>query len=46
MKPEKEAPPGTFWSWNRLYGAVIVYAIVVIGVLTALTRLLDFGQTP
>lgn len=41
--PGDEGPVGPFPSWSWLYGVVVAYGLLVIVVLTLLTRLLDPG---
>jgi hypothetical protein len=43
---DDEGRVGIFPSWSWMYGAVIVYGVLTIGVLTLLTRILDFGAGP
>jgi len=44
--PDEEGPIGPFPDWRWVYGTVLVYGVVVIGVLTILTRILSFGRSP
>jgi hypothetical protein len=44
--PDDEGPIGIFPDWGWVYGTVIVYGVVVIGILTVLTRILSFGGSP
>ena len=37
---------GIFPSWSWVYGAVVIYGVLTIGVLILLTRILDFGTGP
>jgi hypothetical protein len=37
---------GIFPSWKWVYGTVVVYGVITVLFLLALTRLLDFGATP
>jgi hypothetical protein len=39
-----DGPIGPFPSWGWVYGTVLVYGVVVIGILTLLTRILSVGQ--
>ncbi len=41
--PEEAGPVGPFPSWSWVYGTVLVYGVLVIGLLTLFTRLLDPG---
>ena len=43
MKKDEEGPIGIFPTWRWVYGTVVVYGVVVIVVLTILTRFLGFG---
>jgi len=43
---EEEGRVGPFPSWKWVYGTVLVYGTLVIGVLWILTRLLDPGAWP
>lgn len=40
---EEEGRVGPFPSWKWVYGTVLVYGTIVIGILWILTRLLDPG---
>jgi len=46
LPSDEEGPVGIFPGWGWVYGTVIVYGVVVIGILTLLTRILDFGRSP
>ncbi|MBT8398685.1 MAG: hypothetical protein HKO65_15880 [Gemmatimonadetes bacterium] len=37
---------GVFPSWRSMYWTVLVYGLVVIAVLTILSRVLSFGAAP
>jgi len=43
---EEEGSVWPFPSWKWLYALVIVYGVLVIGALTLVTGLLDFGAGP
>ena len=43
---EEDGPVGPFPSWRWLYGTVVAWGILLIGLLTLLTRLLDPGAGP
>jgi len=43
---DDEGRVGIFPSWSWVYGAVIIYGVLTIGVLILLTRILDFGTGP
>ncbi len=43
---DDEGRVGIFPSWSWVYGAVIIYGVLTIGVLILLTRILDFGAGP
>jgi hypothetical protein len=43
---EEDGRVGVFPNWGWVYGVVLVYGVVVIGVLTLLSRLLSFGASP
>lgn len=43
MNDNGNGPVGPFPSWVWVYGAVLLYGVLVIGVLTVLTRVLSFG---
>ena len=40
---DEEGRIGLFPSWLWVYGTVLVYGVVLIAILTLLSRLLDFG---
>lgn len=42
-KTEEEGRVGLFPSWRWVYGTVLGYGILLIIILTLLSRLLDFG---
>ena len=43
---DEDGRVGIFPGWGWVYGTVIVYGAVVIGVFTLLTRILSFGRSP
>ncbi len=44
--PDDEAGPvGPFASWRWVYGTVLLYGVLVIGLLALLTRILDPGTS-
>ena len=43
MTKEDDGPIGIFPSWGWMYGVVLIYGVIVIGVLTLLSRILSFG---
>jgi len=43
---DDEGPVGPFPGWKALYWTVVVYGVVVIGILTLLTRVLSHGGQP
>lgn len=43
MTEEETGRIGIFPNWDWVYATVVVYGVVVIGVLTILSRILGFG---
>jgi hypothetical protein len=43
---EDKGRVGIFPNWSWVYGAVLVYGVVVIAVLTVLSRVLSLGANP
>ena len=43
MNEDESGRIGLFPNWKWVYGTVVVYGAVVIGVLTLLSRILGFG---
>lgn len=46
MSSDEEGRVGFFPNWRWLYGAVVVYGVLMIGALILLTRVLDFRGGP